>query len=217
MKLLAIVGTARRDGSVSRLCKSIIKGAEASGIECNLINLYDYTINYCTGCRTCSKDGRGKCCQEDDFEKVAAKFAESDITILGSPLYWANISGIMKNFFDRSMSLEYIFPKGDEYQKLPFFTKVKTAINEMKKIRMRDGIENKKYIIVTAMTGLAIIDIFTGQSSLFKKNMKQYIHGLKGKLIKTFVYTDTFLKFSKCKEEKMLRRAYNYGRQLRLD
>lgn len=216
MKILGIVGTGRKNGNVSRICKSIIDGAEANGIEGELINLFDYTINYCIGCRTCSKDGRGKCFQNDDFEKIVDKIIDSDIIILGSPVYWGNVSGIMKNFFDRHMSVEYMFPRGDEYQKLPFFKKFSTVLSEMKKVKLRSGIENKKFIIVTAMTGFAITDIFMKQASLFTKSIKKYIYGMKGKVLKTFVYTDTLFKFSKHKEEKIIKQAYNFGKQIKV-
>ncbi len=214
MKILGIVGTGRRNGSVYRLCKSIINGAEASGMECELINLYDYTINYCIGCRTCSKDGKGKCFQNDDFENIIAKIIESDIIILGSPVYWGNVSAIMKNFIDRHMSVEYMYPKGDEYQKLSGFKKLITFLNETKKVKLREGIDNKKFIIVTAMTGFAVTDFFIKQASLFNKSIKKYIHGMKGKVIKTFVYTDTLFKFSIHKDEKTMKKAYNFGRQI---
>lgn len=216
MKILAIVGTGRKNGNVSKICRNIINGAEAAGIEGELINLFDYKINYCTGCRTCSKDGNGKCFHNDDFEKIVCKIIASDIIILGSPVYWGNVSAIMKTFFDRHMSVEYIYPKGNEYQRLPFFKKFSTLITETRKIKLRSGLNHKRFIIVTAMTGFAITDIFSRQASLFMKSIKKYIYGMKGVVIKTFVYTDTLFKFSKNKEEKILRRAFGFGMHLKI-
>lgn len=215
MKVLAIVGTGRRNGSVSNICKKIIDGVMDSGNEGELINLFDYKINYCIGCRLCSKDSRGICVQNDDFERLLDKVIKADVIILGSPVYWGNVSAIMKNFFDRHMSIEYIFPKGNEYQKLSFFRKLKTFITEMKKNRLRNGIEHKKYIIVTALSGFKITDVFTGHISLLTKAMKQYIYGMKGKVIKKFVYTDTLFKFSSNKEQKIMQSAFEYGRHLK--
>lgn len=215
MKILGIVGTGRHNGSVSKICRSIIDGAEANGIQSEFINLFDYTINYCTGCRTCSKDGRGRCIQNDDFEKIVEKIIESDVIVLGSPVYWGNVSGIMKNFIDRHMSVEYMFPKGDEYQKLSYLKKIRTYFSEIKKIKLRNGIENKRFIIVSAMTGLTITDIFMRQASLLKKTIKKYIYGMHGKVLKTFVYTDTLFKFSRNKEERIIKQAYNFGRMIK--
>ncbi|WP_297426038.1 flavodoxin family protein [Clostridium sp.] len=215
MKVLAIVGTGRRNGSVSNICKKIIAGAKDNGNEGELINLFDYTVNYCVGCRFCSKDGRGQCVQKDDFESILDKIIKADVIILGSPVYWGNVSAIMKNFFDRHMSVEYMFPKGDKYQQLHFWDKLKSFITEMNKVKLRNGIENKRYIIVTALTGFKITDIFMGHVSLLTKAMKQYIYGMKGTVIKKFVYTDTLFKFIKNKEEKIMQNAFNFGKHLK--
>lgn len=88
-------------------------------------------------------------------------------------------------------------------------------MTEMKKVKLRNGIENKRYIIVTALTGFKITDIFMGHVSLLTKAMKQYIYGMKGKVIKKFVYTDTLFKFLKSKEEKIMQNAFEFGKHLK--
>jgi multimeric flavodoxin WrbA len=214
MKILAIIGTGKRKGNVSRLCSAILDGAKAAGNECEMINLFDYKINYCIGCRTCSKDGKGKCFQNDDFETIVSKIIVSDVIILGSPIYWGNISAIMKNFLDRHMSVEYLYPKGDEYAKLPFLKKIQVLIDETKKIKIRSGMENKQYIIVTAMTGTTIFKFLNTQYLLFLRCIKQYVNGMHGKVIKKFIYTDTLFKFLKHKDKKIIKQAYHYGRKI---
>ena len=98
-KITAIIGTHRKKGLVSSLAEKILDGAKQNGHLTELINLYDYNIGYCIGCWNCAKTG--KCFQNDDFELIYNKMKESDIIIIGSPVYWGNISGIMKNFIDR--------------------------------------------------------------------------------------------------------------------
>jgi putative NADPH-quinone reductase len=179
-----------------------------------MINLFDYKINYCTGCRTCSRDGKGECCQKDDFKNIISKIIASDIIILGSPIYWGNVSAIMKNFFDRHMSVEYLYPKGDAYAKLPYLKKVKVLIDETRKIKLKSGMENKKYIIVTAMTGTTVFKFLNIQYSLFLKCISKYVNGMHGKIIKKFIYTDTLFRFLKHKDKRLIHRAYNYGSQI---
>jgi multimeric flavodoxin WrbA len=58
MKVLAIVGSKRNEGLVSRMCGRIFEGAAANGHQTELINLYDYQIGYCTGCWVCAKLGK---------------------------------------------------------------------------------------------------------------------------------------------------------------
>ena len=44
MKVLALVGTKRKNGLVSRLCEKILEGAEENGHQIELVNLYDYRL-----------------------------------------------------------------------------------------------------------------------------------------------------------------------------
>jgi multimeric flavodoxin WrbA len=163
----------------------------------------------------CSRDGKARCIQDDDFEKLISKIITSDVIILGSPGYWGNVSAIMKNFFDRHMSVEYMYPKGDEYAELPNLKKLKVMISETRKVGLRSGMENKKYIIVTATTGFYILNFFTRQYSLFLKCMKKYVNGMHGHIIKKFIYTDTLFKFDKKKDKKIMNQAYHFGRKIR--
>ncbi len=54
-----------------------------------------------------------------------------------------------------------------------------------------------------------------GHVSLLTKAMKQYIYGMKGKIIKKFVYTDTLFKFLKNKEKKIMQNAFDFGKHLK--
>ncbi|MFX0073266.1 MAG: flavodoxin family protein, partial [Candidatus Hermodarchaeota archaeon] len=99
MKILAIIGSPRKKGTISNLAHVILNEAQKNGHETELVNLYDYTIKPCLGDWVCVKLGR--CHIEDDFKLIYNKLNDTDIVILGSPVYWANITGVMKNFFDR--------------------------------------------------------------------------------------------------------------------
>ena len=99
MKILAIIGTNRKKGNITKLCEKILEGANENGHQSELINLYDYKINYCRGCWACTSNG--ECSQKDDFNQVYNKVVDADVIIISSPVYWGNITAIMKNFFDR--------------------------------------------------------------------------------------------------------------------
>ncbi len=212
MNVIAIIGSPKKNGTISRIAKKILEGAEINGNNTEILNLYDFDIKPCRGCWICSKSGR--CCIKDDFENIFNKILEADVIILGSPVYWANISGVMKNFFDRHTGFAMKFPPNAE--KVQFLSKFQKLITMMKfnrefgpkDIRFR----KKKYILVTAST--VPFKHLMGEVSPVINNMKKYVKKLKGKVVKKIIYTDTLFRFSKRKEEKMTKKAFMIGKSL---
>lgn len=98
MEVLAIVASPRRKGLVSTMAQRVLDGAAESKHQVELVNLYDCKLNCCLGCRTCGKKG---CCAQDDFDALFEKVKAADVVVLAAPVYWSNIPGIMKTFFDR--------------------------------------------------------------------------------------------------------------------
>ncbi len=104
MKLIALCGSARKHGNTSRMLQQVIEGATAAGAETEFINLFDLNYKGCTGCCSCKlKNGKsfGHCVVEDDLKPVLARIEESDVIVLGSPIYYGNLSGQMRSFTDR--------------------------------------------------------------------------------------------------------------------
>ena len=58
-------------------------------------------------CRQCDSDGWGQCRHEgtciieDDFHSIVAKIESADTVILATPVYFADLSEIMRSFLDR--------------------------------------------------------------------------------------------------------------------
>lgn len=59
----------------------------------------DFSFSFCKGCRTCHTTA--KCVQHDDIDKIMQLFENSEIIVLVSPSYWADIPGQFKSFIDR--------------------------------------------------------------------------------------------------------------------
>jgi multimeric flavodoxin WrbA/putative sterol carrier protein len=85
-----------------------IKGI-AEEAEVELINLKDYKINPCTGCFACWMDKPGVCIyhEKDDFHALAEKMYEANLIVYAFPIYADHIPGVLKNYFDRSVSRAY--------------------------------------------------------------------------------------------------------------
>jgi len=113
MKIVIINGSPRKNGSIGKILKFVKKHLEEkySGIDIEYINLIDFNIKYCIGCKNCYKTG--KCIITDDnVEKIHDLIKICDGLILTSPTYGSNVSGLFKTFYDRiHMTMEQLLYK----------------------------------------------------------------------------------------------------------
>jgi len=65
-----------------------------------IIFLKDKNINHCLGCLACDKTN--KCVINDDMAGISQELNKSDIIIIGTPNYFDNVSGLLKDFIDRT-------------------------------------------------------------------------------------------------------------------
>jgi multimeric flavodoxin WrbA len=86
VKVVGIVGSARRGGNTEILTQIALEEIGKEGIETELISLAGKRIAPCDGCRSCVESG--KCYIKDDFESVLAKMKEADGIILATPVYY---------------------------------------------------------------------------------------------------------------------------------
>lgn len=96
-KYILILGSPRKgntDYILSEIFNKLGNGAK-------LVFLRDLKINFCKGCLACYETG--KCVQADDMEGLFQKLLEAKLIILGSPLYYGNVSALTKNFIDRTI------------------------------------------------------------------------------------------------------------------
>jgi multimeric flavodoxin WrbA len=103
MKLLAIVGSPRPKGNTSYLVDQALEEAAARGIETEKIILTQYKVNPCNGHENCASFSA--CKHKDDVPMILDKFINADGIILGSPVYYYNMTAQMKAFVDRNYFL----------------------------------------------------------------------------------------------------------------
>lgn len=107
MKVIAICGSPRKNGNTEILLKEVLKGAQKEGAGTELIQLAGKNIKYCLGCDNC----RYPCKIKGDMDKIYKKMIEADVIIVGSPIYYCTVSGLLKNFMDRCACLLHPKPK----------------------------------------------------------------------------------------------------------
>jgi multimeric flavodoxin WrbA len=103
MAIVAVCGSLRKESNTNKLVKKV---AEASGYDYELINLAAMDIKPCTGCGECIMN-EGSCVINDGMQPIYDKLMKADGLIIGSPTYYMDISGAIKCFIDRSMSIFY--------------------------------------------------------------------------------------------------------------
>jgi multimeric flavodoxin WrbA len=98
-KVLAVVGSPRKNGNTHILVSKILEGAVSEGARGDIIFLADVAIQECDGCYAC---WRGKeCSKNDDMNSIYAQIIESNAIIFGTPVYWYGPTALMKMFIDR--------------------------------------------------------------------------------------------------------------------
>jgi len=104
MKVMAVNGSPRKTWNTATLLKKALKGASSQGAETELIHLYDLAFTGCTSCFACkTRDSKsyGRCAVKDGLAPILRKVEETDGFILGSPIYFGNVSGEMRSFMER--------------------------------------------------------------------------------------------------------------------
>ncbi|SPF40148.1 NADPH-dependent FMN reductase family protein [Candidatus Desulfosporosinus infrequens] len=110
MKVLAINGSPRKNENTATLLNKALEGAASQGAKTELIHLYDLNFKGCISCFACKlKDGKsyGKCAVKDDLTLILEKIDNADAIILGSPIYFGNVTGEMRSFIER-MGFPYL-------------------------------------------------------------------------------------------------------------
>lgn len=101
MKVLAINGSARKDGNTAILINTVFEELDKAGIETEMVQLSGKIIEPCKACWACG--GRKNCAHKKDlFQEIFEKMTQADGIILGSPVYTANISANMQAFLERA-------------------------------------------------------------------------------------------------------------------
>ncbi len=103
MNVIAVNGSPRRKWNTATLLQKALEGAASTGAQTELVHLYSLRYKGCTSCFACKrKDGApGRCAMKDDLTDVLEKIARCDVLLLGTPIYYANITGEMLSFLER--------------------------------------------------------------------------------------------------------------------
>jgi multimeric flavodoxin WrbA len=101
--VLAINGSPRKDGNTSILIRHILTELENEGIKTETIQLGGKEIHGCTACMKCFENHDRQCVINDDLVNTCIeKMSNADGIILGSPVYFLDVTSEMKALIDRA-------------------------------------------------------------------------------------------------------------------
>lgn len=85
MSILFINGSPNKNGNTAGLMKTMMYDRTYE-----TLNLADYKVY-----------GYGQSFKDDQFEEVVDRMKAADTIVIGSPVYWHNMSGMVRNLIDR--------------------------------------------------------------------------------------------------------------------
>lgn len=85
MNILFVNGSPEKHGNTAKLAEELLKGKEYA-----TLNLTDYVIG-----------SYGQNLENDGLETVISEMDKADVIVIGSPVYWHNICGSVRNVLDR--------------------------------------------------------------------------------------------------------------------
>jgi len=132
MKAVFVNGSPRKNWNTGILLEEARKGAAEAGAGTELIHLNDYTFKGCQSCFACkikNNTTNGLCAVRDDLRPVLERVMDADVLVIGSPIYFDNMTAETIAFYERML-----FPVLN--YKLPVDGVIQRTLPKEKKIGM---------------------------------------------------------------------------------
>lgn len=102
MKVLAINGSARKNGNTAILLNIVLDEMKKEGIKTELLQMAGKPIQGCRACYKCFNKKDFRCVVDEDFlNEWMAKMREANGILLGSPTYFSDVTSGMRAFIER--------------------------------------------------------------------------------------------------------------------
>jgi multimeric flavodoxin WrbA len=104
MRVTAFNGSGRKDGNTCLLLKTVLDELKEEGIETELVQMAEQDpIQGCIACYKCMERKNMKCAIETDpFNQYFEKISKADGLLLGSPVYFSDVTAGMKALMERT-------------------------------------------------------------------------------------------------------------------
>lgn len=96
-------GSPRMDGNTVTLLNAVARGARDNGAEVKFYTLFKMKFMACQGCFYCRMND--DCVIKDGLHEALQKVKTAHAVVVGSPIYMMQMSGPVKNLYDRFFPL----------------------------------------------------------------------------------------------------------------
>lgn len=102
-KIIIIDGGPRKNMNTAAMLAKVAEGATQAGAEAKVVRLYELAYKGCISCLACKIKGRASnvCKFKDALTPVLEEIAQADGLVLGSPIYFGDVTGQMRTFLER--------------------------------------------------------------------------------------------------------------------
>jgi multimeric flavodoxin WrbA len=130
MFVLGINGSPRKNSNSELMLEFFIKGVKTFNVENEIVLLRNHVFNKCCGNDKCFYENF--CVYNDAFTLIHEKMLKADLIVLSSPSYFNNVSGLLKDFMDRTNP--FCRPPLYEGKKIVFLCVGGNSIESVKKL-----------------------------------------------------------------------------------
>ena len=148
MKILVLNGSPRKQNTAAMVA-AFAEGAQEAGHEVECIEVAKLKIGGCRACEYCHGKGEGACVQKDDMDKVYPAYADCDMVVFASPIY----------YFTMTAQIEAAIQRLYAIMKFPKATKAALLLSSMSP-NVYDGAIGQ-YKSMTGFLGLEDMGIIT--------------------------------------------------------
>lgn len=99
-KVVVISSSPRKGQNSDTLCDEFVRGALDAGHDAVKYFLEDIEFSSCKACYAC-KTPEMKCVQDDGIAPILEDMLEADVVVYATPVYYYEMCGTLKMFFDR--------------------------------------------------------------------------------------------------------------------
>lgn len=100
-RVVCLLGSPRPKGNTFDMLAALMRGAEEAGAEAVLHRLNELEYRGCQGCLSCKRKSE-TCVLRDGLSAVLEDVRGCDALVLGTPVYFGEVTAQLKGFIDRT-------------------------------------------------------------------------------------------------------------------
>ena len=110
-KVLAVNASPRKNWNTALVLEKALEGAAEAGAETKLVHLHGMRFTGCVSCFACKRieNNAAICAVKDDLRPLLEEIAAADALIVGSPIYFSNLSAYAVAFLERLLFAHYTY------------------------------------------------------------------------------------------------------------